>query len=254
MIKQIKYGILLLVSVCSLTIQAQEKDTLKVLFVGNSYTYFWNLPQTISAMATNMDIHILARKSTAGGSTLKQHWQGDKNLNTIELIESNKWDVVVLQDHSMITIEQEDDFIEYTSKFISLVKSQGAIPILYMTWARESNPLMQEQISKSYRSLGIKNNVKVAAVGEVWEKARQLMPGFRLYDPDGSHPSTIGTYLTALVFLKILTGKEVANVPKRISTTDKNGEDLFYSIMSQDDASFMQQVVDSTDLETLGSK
>ena len=153
----------------------------------------------------------------------------------------------------MSTINAEQEFTEYGSKFIDLVRQSGAVPVLYMTWAREFNPLMQAQISKGYRELGRQKGVLVVPVGEVWEQARQLKPGFRLYDPDGSHPSTIGTYLTALVFVKSLTGQEVSGIPNRLSTVDKYGEELFFSIMSKEDVAFMQQLVDSFELEELST-
>lgn len=251
MLKRVKYAFLMMVLwALVLKVQAQQQDTLKVLFVGNSYTYFWNLPQTVTSMAESQHKVIMARKSTEGGTTLKQHWEGDKNLKSRELIKGTSWDVVVIQNHSMSTINDYEEFIEYGQKFIDLVKETGATPLLYMTWAREFNPLMQEKISAGYRDLGARANVQVVPVGEVWAKARQLKPGFRLYDPDESHPSTIGTYLTALVFCQVLTGNKVTGIPHRLSTIDKNGEELFYSIMSKGDAAFMQQLVDSFDLDT----
>ena len=204
-------------------------------------------------MAGTKGIPIFTKKSTVGGTNLKQHWDGDKNLKSREMIESGNWDVVVLQNHSMSAINDEQEFMEYGNRFIDLIRKSGAIPMLYMTWAREFNPLMQSQISKAYRELGDQKNTIVVPVGEVWERARQLKPEFRLYDPDGSHPSTIGTYLTALVFFKSLTGLDVSDIPNRLSTVDMNGEELFFSIMSKEDVAFMQQLVDSYQLEKLST-
>lgn len=249
-IRHLRYMFLLLViGLLMLPATAQRQDTLKVLFVGNSYTYFWNLPQTFAAMGTSKNIPIVSRKSTAGGTTLKQHWNGDKGLKSRELIEGSSWDVVVLQNHSLSTIKSSEEFMEYGKRFIDLVRKTGATPILYMTWARESNPLMLGQISEGYRTLAESEQVSVVPVGEVWERARSLKPLLRLYDPDGSHPSTIGTYLTSLVFFKALTNQKVEGIPNRLSTIDKNGEELFLSIMSKDDVHFMEQLVDSFEPE-----
>lgn len=233
---------------------AMAQDSLRVLFVGNSYTYFWNLPQTVSTMAENRGVTIVARKSTAGGSTWKQHWKGEKELKSRKIIAQGNWDVVVLQNHSMSTINNPGDFADYGEKFIDLVRESGAIPILYMTWAREFNPLMQKAISEGYKTLGKEHQVYVAPVGEVWAKARTLRPDIRLFDPDSSHPSTIGTYLTACVFFTVLTGEKSNGLPERISTIDKNGEELFYSMMSKEDATFMQELTDSFELERYNAK
>lgn len=222
-----------------------QKDTVRVLFVGNSYTYFWNLPQTVQAMSqASENTFILTHQSTAGGVNWKQHWEGDKKLRSRELIENGNWDYVVLQNHSKSTIDNLDQFHEYGEKFISLVRAQKAEPILYMTWAREYNPLMQSTISEGYRKLGEKHSVKIVPVGEIWSKVRDLRPDLRLFDPDGSHPSPAGVYLSATTFFAFFTNESATLVPKRIKTESEN-QPLYLSIMSEEDSSFMQEVVDT---------
>ncbi|GAB3655584.1 hypothetical protein GCM10028791_26870 [Echinicola sediminis] len=222
----------------------QEADTLKVLFVGNSYTYFWNLPQMVSALGADQGLIIETKKSTLGGATLKQHWEGDRGLKTKQVITDGAWDVVVLQNHSKSTVDTPEEFKDYGEKFIDLVESTGAQPLLYMTWARAYNPLMQETISAGYRDLAKAAEVNFAPVGEVWEKARELRPDLNLFDPDGSHPSSLGTYLTACVFYKILTGNTTKGLSGRLSGVDSRGEELFLSIVNAGDAEFIHQLVD----------
>ena len=134
---------------CLMAYNAQaQRDTLNVLFVGNSYTYFWNLPQTVEAISANSKgVYIKARQSTAGGASWKQHWDGEKGLQSRRMIAEGQWDVVVLQNHSLSTIEKAGQFVDYGAKLVDLVREQGARPLLYMTWARAYNPMMQEQIS-----------------------------------------------------------------------------------------------------------
>lgn len=222
----------------------QSQDTLKVLFVGNSYTYFWNMPQTVQAMAESKGKVLMARKSTAGGTTLKQHWNGDKELHSKEMIKKGNWDIVVLQNHSLSSIEGYDDFMEYGGKFIDLVKEYGAKPILYVTWARQYNPLMQEQISKAYATLAKKYNIDYVPVGPIWARVRKLRPDLNLFAEDKSHPSTVGTYLIACTFYHVFTGLPATGLPERVKIKDKNNEDLYLSIMSKETASFIQQAVD----------
>lgn len=237
--------VLLISCLLSIHLSAQESDTLKVLFVGNSYTYFWNLPQTVSALAASQGVPIKTRKSNLGGATLKEHWEGERNLKTRTVIEEGQWDVVILQNHSKSTLETYEEFMDYGKKFIAMVKDRQAAPLLYMTWAREFNPLMQEKISEGYRTLARETDADLAAVGEVWKKARELRPDLNLFDPDGSHPSTIGTYLTACVFFKVLTGKTTLGLPSRLSDKDKDGEEIFLTIINDQDAQFIQQLVDN---------
>lgn len=225
--------------------QNSETDTLRVLFVGNSYTYFWNLPQTVEAMAHSQDFPLIARKSTAGGTNWKQHWEGDKGLQTRELIQNGNWDVVILQNHSKSTIEDLDQFNDYGNKLIQLGKESGAKVVLYETWARGYNPLMIDAIKNGYHSLAESHQVDVVHIGEIWQKALALRPDLRLYDPDNSHPSTIGTYLIACAFYSYLSDKDSKGLDKRISKLDEDQELLYLSIMSEDNAAFLQEVVDS---------
>jgi hypothetical protein len=52
----------------------------KILFVGNSFTFYWNLPNQVEKMAQQQNIQWDVSQTTAGGATLRDHWQGNKNL------------------------------------------------------------------------------------------------------------------------------------------------------------------------------
>ncbi|MGA0274347.1 MAG: hypothetical protein ACO3J1_08215 [Flavobacteriaceae bacterium] len=55
---------------------AQNQE--KILFVGNSFTFYWNLPSQVEQMAKQQQIQWEITQSTAGGATLRDHWQGNK--------------------------------------------------------------------------------------------------------------------------------------------------------------------------------
>ena len=74
-----------------------QKDTLRVLFVGNSYTYFENLPQVVSVLSEQTGTVLITEKSTIGGAKLREHWRGARGLNTKEKIRNGDYDIVVLQ-------------------------------------------------------------------------------------------------------------------------------------------------------------
>ena len=214
----------------------------KILFIGNSYTYFWNLPQTVHIMSSADSVILQTRQSTIGGVNLGQHWNSENTLKTREIIEQNKFDVIIIQDHSLQAINKPDSLRYYAKLFNDLIRSKGAKTYLYMTWAREKEPLMQTQIALEYTKLAKEMNATLVPVGLAWEKARSLKPEMNLFDEDGSHPSTMGTYLNACVFYGILTGKTPIGLPNRILTTDKDGEKLYLNIQSQENALFLQQV------------
>lgn len=231
----------------SLTSSAQT-DTARILFVGNSFTYFFNLPQVVSAMALSQDTVLITRQSTVGGSNLEQHWKGEKGTKTRELLEESDWDYVVFNNHSLSAIETPESFMTYGKKFADLVREKGAEPIFMMTWAYESNPLMQPKITEMYQKLTAETNSNYVPAGPIFAEARKWRPDLSLFFDD-KHPSSNGTYLLGLTFYKFFTGKPTADIPKRLTTKDADGEKLYLIFMHQTDADFLQQLVDEFDIE-----
>lgn len=238
----IKFVAAFLILFVFLSLHGQQKPSKKILFVGNSYTYFWNLPQTVNIMSSNDSIILETRQSTAGGVNLGQHWNSGNNLKTREIIEKNKFDIIIIQDHSLQAINKPDSLHYFGKLFDDLIINKGAKTYLYMTWAREKDPLSQKQIALEYTKLAKEMNAILVPVGLAWEKARYLKPDIDLFDEDGSHPSPMGTYLNSCVFYKVLSGKNPVGLPHRIQTTDKNGEKLYLNIQSEENALFLQKI------------
>lgn len=244
-LSKIRFTVLLTSLLLAHTAKAQDENPKSILFVGNSYTYFWNMPQVFQAMCESQGKKVVARQSTAGGTSLEQHWKGEKELLSKSLIETTHWDYVVLQNLSTSTIDTPDEFSMFGKYFISLIKKSNSIPLLYMTWAREYKPSMQDTITTGYEKLGNDTKTKVIPVGKIWMQVHTNKPELMLYDNDGSHPSPIGTYLIALCFYKYIIGLPTAEIPNRLISKDKDGEKLYLSILSQQDADYLQAVVDA---------
>ena len=226
-----------------------QEDAEKVLFVGNSFTYFWNMPQMVEAMAKDQGVNLETSQSTVGGSNLAQHWKEEKGTETRKILEEEKFAYVILQDHSMSTINNPERFTTYTTKLIDLVKDKDAEPLLSMTWAYDSNPLMQELIGSSYIKLGQETGVKVVPVGTIFMKAQQVRPDLKMYFDD-KHPSSDGSYLIALIYYKYLTGNSVMDIPNRLITKDSEGNQLYLSFVLPETGTFLRQLVEDFDMES----
>jgi hypothetical protein len=138
----------LLASTVLLSAQAQmagqETPTvpLKVLFVGNSYTSVNDLPSMVVGLAEvaggrkiEVDRHFV------GGCTLEKH---AKDQKAIDKIRAAKWDVVVLQEHSLRPVIDRQAMHEYARLLDAEIRKQGAKTVFYLTWARQHVPDMQE--------------------------------------------------------------------------------------------------------------
>ncbi len=223
-----------------------KRDTLKVLFVGNSYTYVQNLPQIVSIISDSTKTKLVTRKSTVGGAYLSEHWYGKRGLKTKEIITKGKFDIVILQENSMATILQPDSTIKYAKLLCGLIKSSGAKPYLYMTWAREKVPQSQDEITNVYSKIAKDNGEILVPVGKAWELAIKLRPTINLYDPDGSHPSSLGAILSAYVFVGALTGEVPVSIPGSYQITDIEGESVQLMSIDNLDAIFFQKITEQT--------
>lgn len=232
----------LLAFVCLLSTSAFGQHPEKVLFVGNSYTYFWNLPQQVTAMAASRDQIIKTQQSTSGGTSLAQHWRGEKDLQSLQMIKEGDFDAIVLQDFSQQAIKAPDSLLHYGALFVQEAQSKGAKVYLYQTWSRAWDPYMQATITEKYEELAQSCGATVVPVGQAWQRARELRPDLALYDPDESHPSPLGTYLTACVFYGVFTGQSPVGLSNRLLSTDHAGEKLYLNIQSSNDALFCQKV------------
>ena len=104
-------------------------------------------------MAQSSELPITTYQSTAGGANWGQHWRGEKELQSVAIIGRGNFDAVVLQNHSLRTIEAPDSVFHYGRLLTDHAREQGAEVYLYVTWARQWDPYMQETIDEVYGQL-----------------------------------------------------------------------------------------------------
>jgi hypothetical protein len=178
-------------------------NSLNILFIGNSYTYYNGLPSIISQLADSstephrVETHMVA----SGRKSLEWHYN---NQDTLETIRRAIWDIVVLQEFSTRPVDDRDRMFEYAEKLDREIKLSGARTALYLTWARRHIPEMQESLSDAYITLARKLNAIIVPVGIAWQYALQKDPDLALHKKDKSHPTGLGSYLAACVFYSTL--------------------------------------------------
>lgn len=222
-----KIAFILLVLGLQFALHAQEKkDTLNILFVGNSYTYFENMPQIVSLISDSTKTKLVTKKSVVGGAKLSEHWLGKRGLKTKEMIKNGNFDIVILQEYSMGSIDEPDSLLKYSKLLCDLIKENGAKPYLYLTWAREKVPQYQDEINLIYSEVASQNDAVIVPVGEAWKLAMELRPNLKLFDDDGNHPNKFGAFLTACTFIGTILGKVPENLSTLYSIEDAYGETI----------------------------
>lgn len=234
----------LLFVICSGLASANAgRDTLRVLFVGNSYTYYNNLIQVVSLISDSLNTKLICTKSTVGGTNLGEHWNEQKGLRSKSLIENGRYDIVVLQDHSMRPIDAPDSLVYYGQLFCNLIRSKGARPFIYNTWSREKTPATQVQINEGYDKLAAACKGIRVRVGDSWQEYLKRSPNAGLYIADGSHPTNLGTFIAALCFVKAILGVLPKNLPSVFNYFDKDGETFRIMQISKEEMMLSMDVV-----------
>jgi hypothetical protein len=202
-----------------------SQDSSRVLFIGNSYTYYNNLPQLLTDMAASTGDFVQTASSTPGGYTFQLH---STNATTLQLIQQGNWDFVILQEQSQRPSFPDNDVqvnvFPYASVLDSLIGLHNpcAETVFYNTWGRQNGDAnncavwppvctyqgMDSMLQLRYRYMADANQALLAPVAQAWRYVRSNWPWINLYDADGSHPSLQGSYLASAVFYTVILRKD----------------------------------------------
>lgn len=204
----------------------------RVLFIGNSYTYFNNLPEMVRALAEAAGAgRVEVRMVAPGGWRLADHLEkGDAR----EALRSGKWDFVVLQEQSQLgdprtvdgkpRVGNEKVFAPAAARWAAEITQTGARSVFYMTWAKKASPEDQVLLNEAYSKAARQGGGVLAPVGIAWSRVREAAPAIELFVEDGSHPSAAGSYLAACTLTAAIFGRNPEGLPGRITGIPVNLE------------------------------
>ena len=176
----------------------------RVLFIGNSLTYFNDLPGLVSALADSAGVGPVVTASVAlPAYSLEDHWNDGRAAAEIA---RGGWDVVVLQQGPSALPASRELLLDYAARFDRLIRAVGATPAMYMVWPSRQRFDDFDRVSESYRLAARAIDGVLLPAGEAWRAAWRRDSTLALYDIDKLHPSALGTYLAALVMVQRLNG------------------------------------------------
>jgi hypothetical protein len=193
------------------TAAPHEHVRTRVLFVGNSLTYYNELPRTVARIAASVGDTIHVAMAAAPNLALIDHLNGASDA--LDLLRMQKWDYVVLQQGPTTTPIGRDSLIIWTQMFDRHIRAAGAVPALFMVWpigARwDRMPLVRESYSAAATSVrGI-----FLPAGDAWVAAHERDASLQLYGADDFHPAPLGTFLAALAIYERISGKDARTFP-----------------------------------------
>jgi hypothetical protein len=188
-------------------------DGRKVLFVGNSLTYFNDLPLLVQAMAESVGTRLAVASVAYPDFSLEDHW----NLGTAPAtIRRGGWEIVVLQQGPSSLPESRVNLLTWTHQFATEIARIGGRPALYQVWPSAGRSQDFDRASESYAIAAAEVNGILFPGGEAWRAAWRRDPTLALYAPDGLHPSPMGSYLVALVMVARLAERSAVGLPAAV--------------------------------------
>jgi hypothetical protein len=186
----------------------QPGPGLRVLFIGNSFTYFNDMPGMVAklvAAGPDPERPLLAVSYTPPGQELAQDVH---NKNVERLLHAVHWDVVVLQERSWRLSQDETAWRAGTEPYAltlnSEIRAVGSRTAVYETWGYASGQFsgdsfaaMQERLTRGNALLAMDLHASLIPVGRAFAAALTARPGAQLWDRDWAHPSLEGSYLAA---------------------------------------------------------
>jgi hypothetical protein len=217
----------LLFAGCRTTTDARP-DRLHVLFVGNSLTYYNDLPAMVASIhrrdLPRQDLQT-ALLATGGGSLRERLDDG----GLADALQQDHFDVVVLQDLGGWPLCADEDHRcmdseQALQESAALVRRHHARPVWYATWQRL--PMAQNALSLRVEAVSERLDIEAVNVGRTMQTVDDPVVLDRLLLPDG-HPTALGSWLVAgALYVAIERAPLPRMTPGRSCGVDWQGRNL----------------------------
>lgn len=202
----------------------KDDGIFRALFLGNSHTYYNDLPDLIKELAwshgdiDSMFMHVVA----PGGYSLADHLALQEKQKDIE---SERWDAVIIQENASIASltpeEAEQAMIQPAYQLGRKIKANNPDTriIWYMTHAYRNGIIpcesdeeicsfnsMLTRIRSNYLTAGSVVISEWAPAGIIWKLLFSKSGDIVLHDDDDIHPNLLGSWVSAATIYAILFG------------------------------------------------
>lgn len=175
---------------------------MRILMLGNSFTFANNMPQTLAELTGAEVVH-----HTRGGARLSEQLNPGTKLGarTQAALSNAHWDYVVLQEMSHGPITSPKRFFSSVGQLCKQIREHSAVPVLYATWAYRKGGAkltakgwnydeMARKLFDAYHQAAQENHALIADVGQ---RFYELSDTQDLYADDGVHPNEVGSRIAA---------------------------------------------------------
>jgi len=210
-------AVLALDPACSAATSTERPSGLSILFIGNSLTYYNDLPAMVEQLAEAAGDSIRVGMAAQGNTAVIDHTvDGSEALARID---EGDWTHVLLQQGPTPAGICRDTLVIAAMRLAPKIRAAGGRPALFLPWARATSPQSLGPAAESVTAAASAVGGVVVPIGIAWRDALEADPDLPLYGPDGYHPAPVGTLLAALTVYDRLAGRDV----RRIAAADLVG-------------------------------
>jgi hypothetical protein len=199
-------------------LQVANRDGRPILFVGNSLTYFNDLPLIVEALADSVpgltpDQRLNVAMVAFPDFALIDHWSEG---TAVRALDTKKWNTVVLQQGSSALEDSRVLLRDWTKKFDEKIRAAGGRTAMYAVWPFSNRQFDFDRVNESYTLAAQDVGGMLFPVGEAWRAAWRRDPNLALYATDGLHPTVRASYLGGLVITAMLLDKSPVGMPAQL--------------------------------------
>ena len=205
------------------------KGEAKILFLGNSATFYYDVPNTLARLAKNAGYYVQVNTVCRSSSRIDMFVNESDYLYTLFQAEKDRWDYdhIVFQGLSSDTDSQSnmDRAINASKKLIPVIEETGAEAYLFVRPARKYRDMDGDgtlekfvvyEDGKAYDALygGIAedNDIRACYVTRAFALAYQEDNNVDLWHTDDAHSNPYGCYLAACTMFVDYFGVSCENV------------------------------------------
>lgn len=238
--------------------EQDSEEKYRILFIGNSHTYYNNMPEMFKGLAIADGKDCEVTSITSKGYKLSEF--ADENdvygKQVYDALTTSSWDYVVVQENREVLVEKPDKTEKAVDKLHSLIKNTGAKMVMYATQPNNIGSTFKVNSASLYltdlqiEQILTRNNFKianeydcpVAASGTNFMRVMHDYPEIPMYISDNLHPTVEGSYMAACtIYHTVFNQSPYGNafLPQSEYDTDN-----LLSAMSVENALILQQIAD----------
>ena len=231
---------------------AAGQAEISVLFIGNSLTYYNDMPEILKELAITAGKKISVASVTKGSSTMCRQASSATEIGVrVDGMLQNHWDYVVIQPSRRITPKEDSVRIaefEAGKRLDSRIKKTGAETVIYCTWgsntgstgifrmnddkvnasadgsfaiSQDGHSRFMQDICREYSDM---LGADIVDCAELFRYLIKEHPEVNLYHTDNKHPSVYGSFAAACAFFAYFFGESAEEAAK--SNTKGVEEDI----------------------------